>query len=95
VSSSGVRVKLKVIPNAPRNEILGWRAEALAIKVAAQPDRGKANRELCKFLAAVLGVSSADVTILQGETSRNKTVHVAGISAAQARERLREATERA
>ena len=93
MSSSGVRVKLKVIPNAPRNEILGWRGEALTVKVAAQPDRGKANRELCKFLAAVFGVSSADVTILQGETSRNKTVHVAGVSAAQARERLKQSMD--
>ncbi len=89
-SSGGVRVKLKVIPNAPRNEVLGWRGEALTIKVAAQPDQGKANRELRKFLSGVLGVRSADVTILQGETSRNKTIHVAGISAAQARERLKQ-----
>jgi len=87
-SGSGVRVTLKVIPNAPKNEVVGWRGEALAVKVAAPPIEGRANRELVKFLAAVLGVRPADVTILQGETSRNKTVHIAGISAAQARERL-------
>ena len=92
MSSSGVRVKLKIIPNAPRNQVLGWRGDALSVKVSAVPAQGKANRELCRFLADVLGVRAADITILEGETSRNKTVHIAGISAAQARDRLKQAT---
>jgi uncharacterized protein (TIGR00251 family) len=89
VSSGGVRVKLKVIPNAPRDEIVGWRGDALTVKVAAPPVEGKANRALIKFLAEVLGVRPVDVSIVQGETSRSKSVHIAGISAAQARERLK------
>ena len=87
--SGGLRVKVKVTPNAPKDQVLGWRGEALAVKVAAPPVEGKANRKLCRFLAQVMGVQPSEVTILQGETSRNKTVHIAGISASQARERLK------
>jgi len=92
VSSGGVRVKLRVIPNAPTSEIVGWRGDALAVKVAAPPVEGKANRALVKFLAEVLGVRPTDVTIVQGETSRSKSVHIVGLSAAQARERLKQLT---
>ena len=84
----GVKIRLKVIPNAPRNEVVGWRGVALTIKLTAPPLEGRANRELCGFLADVLGVSPADVTLLHGETARHKLVHIADISAAEARERL-------
>lgn len=89
MSNGGVKITLKVIPNAPRNEVLGWRGKALAVKLTAPPLEGRANRQLCEFIGEVLGVSPADVTLLQGETSRRKVVHVAGLSAAEARERLK------
>lgn len=71
---------------------MGWRGDALAVKVAAPPVQGKANRELVRFLAEVLAVPRADISIVQGETSRSKTVEVAAISAGQARERLKQFT---
>ena len=86
----GVRLKLKVIPNAPRNEVVGWRGGLLTIKLTAPPVEGRANRALVAFIAEVMGVSPADVELLAGETSRHKTVAVAGLSAEQARARLRE-----
>lgn len=89
MSNGGVKITLKVIPNAPRNEVVGWRGEALTIKLTAPPLEGRANTQLCKFLAEVFGVSTADVVLLQGETSRRKVVHVAGMSAAEARGRLK------
>lgn len=88
MAQGGVKIAVKVIPNAPHDEVVGWRGKVLTVKLTAPPVEGRANRELCSFLARVFGVSSADVSLLRGETSRHKTVHIAGISAAQARERL-------
>ncbi|MGC9318747.1 MAG: DUF167 domain-containing protein [Armatimonadota bacterium] len=89
MADSAVSIHLKVIPNAPKNEIVGWRGRELTVKLTAPPVEGRANRELLRFLGEVLGVSPADIAILQGERSRQKTVRVAGITADQARERLR------
>jgi len=89
VAGPGVKIRVKVIPNAPRAEVVGWRGEALTIKLTAPPLEGRANRELCGFLAGVLGVSPADVTLLRGGSARHKLVHIAGLSAAEARARLK------
>ncbi len=89
--SGGVKVKLKVIPNAPRNEVVRWSGGELTIKLAAPPVEGKANRELVKFLAKVMGVSGRDVEILRGDTSRHKSVSVTGISADDAQARIKQA----
>jgi uncharacterized protein (TIGR00251 family) len=89
MSGPGVKIPLKVIPNAPKSEVVGWRGDALTVKLTAPPLEGRANRELTRFLAEVLGVSPADITLLQGETARHKLVHVAGITAAEAQARLR------
>ena len=89
MAGPGVKVKLKVIPNAPRNQVVGWRGDALTVKLTAPPLEGRANRELCGFLADVLGVSPADVSLLRGESARHKLVHIAGLSAAEAHARLK------
>ena len=89
MAGAGVKVRLKVIPGAPRNEVVGWRGEELTVKLTAPPVEGRANRELCGFLAEVLGVSLADISLVHGESSRHKLVHIAGISAGEARERLK------
>ncbi|MGI5816475.1 MAG: DUF167 domain-containing protein [Armatimonadota bacterium] len=86
---AAVNISLKVIPNAPRDEILGWRGGDLAVKITAPPLDGRANDHLRRYLADVFGVSVVDVTLLSGETSRRKTVQIVGISAEQARERLK------
>lgn len=87
--SAAVKIPLKVIPNAPKDEIVGWRGSDLTVKITAPPLDGRANDHLCRYLADVFGVSPRDVTLLSGETSRKKTVQVMGVSADQARERLR------
>jgi uncharacterized protein (TIGR00251 family) len=74
------RLEVKVTPNAGRNEITGWRDDVLQVKIAAAPEKGKANRELIDFLGRVLGVKKSDITIVKGETSRNKSIEIAGIS---------------
>ncbi len=70
----------KAIPNAPRTEIAGWLGDALKIKVHAPALEGRANDELCAFLAEKLHLPKRAVTLLQGEKSRQKIVHIAGLT---------------
>ena len=70
------RIKIRVVPNAPKSECVGEYGDAIKIKIAAQAMDGKANTELIKFLAKKLGISRNDIEICTGETSRDKLVEI-------------------
>ena len=55
---------------------VGWRA-----RIAAPPERGKANRALEELLAAALGVRRDRVAVVAGHASRRKVVVVVGLEA--------------
>lgn len=82
------KLSLKVYPNAPRNEVIGFAEGVLRVRVAAAPVKGKANQELLAFLSRILGISRDDLTITRGHTSRNKTVAVASLSQKEILEKL-------
>ena len=84
----GVRIPLLVVPGASRTEVVGAHGDALRIRVAAPPEKGKANAAVCVHLARVLGVRKADVRIVAGHGARRKTVEVAELDAPTIRERL-------
>ena len=72
-------LRIKVIPKSSRNEVAGYMADGtLKVKIAAVPEKGKANTALCRFLAEHFGVPARDVEILSGETSSHKRVRIAG-----------------
>ncbi len=73
-------LSLHVQPGAKRTEVAGVHGDGadarLKIRLAAPPVDGKANSALLAFLAGAYGVALRDVTLLRGETSRQKTVRV-------------------
>lgn len=76
-SEGTVTLAVKVIPKSSRTEVAGRLADGtLRIKVAAPPEKGKANAELCDFLASEFGVPKANVTIESGHTSPRKRLRV-------------------
>jgi len=79
---------VKAIPNAPRNEVMGWLRDALKIKVHAPPVEGRANDELRDFLADALGLPRRSVTLLRGDTSRQKLFRIDGLALAEVKNRL-------
>lgn len=81
-------LELKVIPNAPRDEIAGWLGSALKVKVHAPALEGRANDALCEFLAERLGLPKRAVTLLRGDKSRQKIVRIDGLDEAALRTRL-------
>ena len=72
-------LKVKVSPGAAKNEIKEWNQDRLRIRVKAPPEKGKANKELRRFLAKALGISISQVTIRSGKTTRKKTIVISGI----------------
>jgi uncharacterized protein len=79
---------IKAIPNAPRNQVVGWLGEALKVKVHAPAVEGRANEELCAFLAAALEVPRRALTVLRGGTSRQKLIRIDGLTLGEVRARL-------
>jgi len=78
-------VDLRVVPNASKDEIVGWMDDGrLKVKVHAVPEGGRANRALAEFLAKALGIPKKAVTIETGTTSREKTVRIEGLSIEEA-----------
>lgn len=68
------RLPVIVIPNASKTEIVGWHEGALKIRLAAPPVDGKANEELCRFLAKSLGVAPSLVEIEKGMSGKRKRI---------------------
>lgn len=81
-------LELKIIPNAPRNEVVGWLGAALKVKVHAPALEGRANDELLGFLAEKLGLPRQAITLLRGDKSRQKVVRITGLADTAVRLRL-------
>ena len=71
---SVIRINLKITPKASKSEITGIKENRLCIRIAAQPEDGKANESLCLFLSKTLSCPKRDIIIIKGEHSRLKTV---------------------
>lgn len=71
-------IRVRVIPNATENDVIGRIGSTVRLKVAAPDIDGEANRELCRFLADFFEVRSRMVKIVRGEKGREKTVEIEG-----------------
>ena len=80
VNESGVFLSCHVQPGARRTATAGVYGTALKISLAAPPVDGKANKELCVFLAKKLKLSKSAVTLVSGQTSRDKVVFLSGVA---------------
>jgi uncharacterized protein (TIGR00251 family) len=84
----GVVFAVKVVPGSSRTAVCGLLGDMVKVKVAAAPERGKANRRLVEHLAKQLSVKKGSISIISGQTSPVKQVRVSGISARMLLERL-------
>ena len=67
-------LQIKVIPSSSRDSIEGWLGDRLKIKVAAPPEKGKANKAVLSLLQRSLSLDKASITLTSGTTSSHKTV---------------------
>jgi uncharacterized protein len=84
----GSSLRLWVAPGARRDGVLGLHGDAVKVAVRAPPEKGRANEAVLDLLAERLGVLRAQLTLERGTASRDKTVRIAGLDAAEVRRRL-------
>jgi hypothetical protein len=87
-TSSGASFAVRVQPRAKKSAITGAVGDALKIAITAPPIEGKANAACIDLLSTILKVPRSSITIAAGQTSRNKVVRVAGLSASEVSQRI-------
>jgi uncharacterized protein len=80
-AGNSVIFSVKVVPRSSKTSIAGILGGMLKVKLAAAPEKGKANESLVEFLADTLGVKKNTIIITSGLTSPVKTIQIAGVSA--------------
>ena len=89
--NSLAHLSVKVVPGASKSEISGWLGDELKVRVAAQPEKGKANAAVVLVLATSLGLPEKSVSVVSGKTSQHKIVEIQGLSSEQVRHKLNHA----
>ncbi len=87
-TAQGAQFALRVQPRSSRNAIVGLVGDAVKLAITAPPVDGKANQAAIDFLAELFRVPKSSVTIVSGETGRNKLIAVRGLSAEKVRKAL-------
>ena len=82
------RISVTVSPGASRTELVGRHGDGWRARIAAPPERGRANEALCKLLAKQLSVARGSVEVVAGRSSRAKIVEIDGLALAEIERRL-------
>jgi len=82
------RLRLRVAPGASAPGVVGRHGDSWKVRVAATPERGKANDAVLELLAETLAVPRASLTLVSGGSSRNKIVELTGIAPDEIERRL-------
>lgn len=70
-------LRVKVIARSASSAVAGELADGtLKVRVAAPPERGKANAELCRVLAGHFGVAASAVSVISGHSTPLKLVRI-------------------
>jgi uncharacterized protein len=82
------RLRVRVVPGADRTELTGRYGDAWKIRVAASPERGKANAAVLGLLSERLHLPRTELDVVSGLSSRDKVVELRGLDEAEAVRRL-------
>jgi uncharacterized protein len=77
------QVTVRVQPRSRHAGIDAMRHGVLVVRVNEPAIDGRANRAACRLIAKRLGVPASKVTILRGQTQRDKLIAVEGIDQAK------------
>jgi len=80
-TKEGWLISVHAQPGAKMSTIAGPHGDALKIRIAAPPVEGKANEALTAFIAKSLGLPRRAVSIVKGESSRDKLLLVSDANA--------------
>ena len=70
-------LRVKVLPKSPKNEVVDiLDDDTIKIRIKAVPEKGKANKELIKFLAKELDLPKDKVQIISGKNDQLKLIKI-------------------
>lgn len=78
ICDDGIKISLRVLPNASKCEISGIIESSLRVKLDVPPIDGKANEKCIKFLSKIFKVSKSSMQIVSGEKNKNKILYIKG-----------------
>ena len=82
------RIAITVSPGATKTELVGRHGDGWRARIAAPPERGRANEALIELLARELDVPRDSVRVVAGHATRHKIVEVDGLEPAEVERRL-------
>jgi uncharacterized protein (TIGR00251 family) len=71
-------IRVRVIPNAGENEVVGRIGSVVRVKVDSPEVNEAANKVLINYLAEFFEVPEKAIHIMRGEKAKEKTVNIAG-----------------
>ncbi|MDR1921390.1 MAG: DUF167 domain-containing protein [Candidatus Adiutrix sp.] len=74
------RLGVTLSPRAKNDALVGPHDGGVKIKIAAPPAGGAANAALIRFLAEILALPQAALSLAAGQTGRRKIIRVAGLT---------------
>ena len=84
------QLKIRVIPNAKKNEFAGHREGELVLRLSAPAIEGKANKAAVEFVSRYFGVPRSAVLLIGGERSRHKIFQIVGLESRDLERKLTE-----
>jgi uncharacterized protein YggU (UPF0235/DUF167 family) len=88
MEAPSTRLRLRVVPGAKAPAVIGRHGEAWKLRVAAAPERGRANDAVLDLLAHTLGLARPDLRLVAGASTRDKVVELRGLTLDEAERRL-------
>ena len=87
-AESPVRLTIRAKPGAKHCRVLRVQGLTLEVSLTARPVDNAANEQLIELLATTLSVRKSALTLVLGQSSRNKVVEISSLSAAEVASRL-------
>lgn len=87
-SDSPALLTVKVVPGSSRTQVAGNLGGMIKIKIAAPPEKGKANECLIDYLAETLGCRRNDIHLVRGHSQPVKQLQIDDLSIETIRQRL-------
>jgi uncharacterized protein (TIGR00251 family) len=83
-----VVLRLHVQPGAGRTMLVGRHGDAVKVRVAVPPEKGRANEACMALVASTLGVGKDQIEVVSGPSSRSKRVRITGVEVDEVRRLL-------
>jgi uncharacterized protein len=89
----GCVFRIRVSPGSRRDRVAGGYGDRVKVLVSAPPEDDRANRAVVRLLAEALKVPQDYVSLRAGHKSRDKSLLVRGVTPAEIRSRLSQASQ--